>query len=158
MSKNQPSKKRSKKVLAISSSGGHWVQLLRVIPAFKGRCIVYVSVNRHYGAEVKNSRFYTVVDVTRWNKAKWFIAASQLIWILLREQPDVVISTGALPGFIGIVLAKMMRKRTIWIDSIANVEEMSMSGQRIRKYVDLWLTQWPHLSEEKGPEYAGQVL
>jgi UDP-N-acetylglucosamine:LPS N-acetylglucosamine transferase len=150
--------KRRKKILALSSGGGHWLQLLRVIPAFKGHCVVYATVNRNYRYEVAGSRFYKVLDVTRWNKAKWIVTASQLLWILLREQPDVVLSTGALPGFLGLLLAKSLRKKTIWLDSIANVEQLSMSGRRIGAYTDLWLTQWPHLSRKNGPLYAGQVL
>ncbi|CAB5122971.1 hypothetical protein D3OALGA1CA_2697 [Olavius algarvensis associated proteobacterium Delta 3] len=77
---------------------------------------------------------------------------------LPKERPDIVVSTGALPGYLGIRLASALGKRTIWVDSIANVEELSMSGQRIGAYADLWLTQWPHLAKENGPEYAGQVL
>lgn len=151
-------KTRSKKILAICSGGGHWVQMRRVIPAFEGHQVVYATVIPHYAAEVPGSRFYTVTDVTRWNKAKWIVSVVQLMGILLRERPDVVLSTGALPGFIGIFLAKAMGRRTIWIDSIANVEELSMSGRRIGPFVDLWLTQWPHLARVDGPEYAGQVL
>ena len=130
----------------------------RLIPAFDGHCVVYATVNRYYRPEVEDARFYKVTDVTRWNKAKWIIAVTQLLWILLRERPDVVVSTGALPGFIGLCLAKAMGKRTIWLDSIANAEELSMSGRRIGAFADLWLTQWPHLAEAQGPEYAGQVL
>lgn len=158
MVSGQPAPRRRKKILALSSSGGHWVQLSRLIPAFEGHHVVYATVNRHYMSEVEGARFYTIMDVTRWNKAKWICAAMQLCWILLRERPDVVVSTGALPGFIGLLLAKAMGKRTVWLDSIANVEEMSMSGKRIGAYADLWLTQWPHLATEQGPEYAGQVL
>lgn len=154
---SKPSKSR-KKILALSSGGGHWVQLRRVIPAFDGHCVVYATVNRHYKTEVGSARFYEVVDVTRWNKAKWVIATAQLLRILLRERPNVVISTGALPGYLGLRLAKVLGKKTIWLDSIANVEELSMSGQHIGKYADLWLTQWPHLANNQAPEYAGQVL
>lgn len=156
---NHPSAARHrKKILALSSGGGHWVQLMRIIPAFEGHNVVYATVNPHYRAEVNGARFYDVVDVTRWNKAKWMIAVVQILWILLRERPDIVVSTGALPGFLGIWIAKAIGKRTIWIDSIANVEQLSMSGQRIGTSADLWLTQWPHLAKDKGPEYAGQVL
>jgi UDP-N-acetylglucosamine:LPS N-acetylglucosamine transferase len=158
MVSKQQAPKRRKKILALSSSGGHWVQLSRLIPAFEGHQVIYATVNRHYITEVEGARFYKIMDVTRWNKAKWIFAAMQLSWILLRERPDVVVSTGALPGFIGLLLAKAMGKRTVWLDSIANVDELSMSGKRIGAFADLWLTQWPHLASEQGPEYAGQVL
>jgi hypothetical protein len=41
-----------KKILAVSSGGGHWVQLLRLAPAFKGHDVVYVTVNRNYRGQV----------------------------------------------------------------------------------------------------------
>jgi hypothetical protein len=69
-----------------------------------------------------------------------------------------VISTGALPGYFALRLAKLFGARTVWIDSIANAEELSMSGQKVRPYADLWLTQWAHLASAGGPEFRGSVL
>ena len=81
------------------------------------------------------------------------------ISILLKERPEVIITTGSAPGLVGIALAKLVsRARTIWIDSIANVERLSASGMQARHFADVWLTQWPHLSKPGGPEYWGSVL
>jgi hypothetical protein len=35
---------------------------------------------------------------------------------------------------------------------------LSMSGRRAGPYATLWLTQWPHLAQEGGPEYRGSVF
>ena len=71
---------------------------------------------------------------------------------------DVVLSTGAAPGYFAILFGRLVGARTIWLDSIANVEQVSMSGQMVRRHADLWLTQWPHLAHEDGPECAGRVF
>jgi hypothetical protein len=42
---------------------------------------------------------------------------------------------------------KLAGARTVWIDSIANSEKLSLSGRLVRKHVDLCLTQWPHLTD-----------
>ncbi len=84
--------------------------------------------------------------------------ALRIAWILLRERPHTVISTGAAPGYFAMRIGKLLRARTVWIDSIANADRMSMSGELVRKYADLWLTQWPHLAGRDGPNYAGSVL
>jgi hypothetical protein len=77
--------------------------------------------------------------------------------VLLRERPRVVISTGAAPGYLAIRGARLLGARTVWIDSVANVEELSMSGQMSSATADLCLTQWPHLAT--GPVmYEGAVL
>jgi hypothetical protein len=49
---------------------------------------------------------------------------------------------------------------TIWLERIANAEELSMSARLARPCCDLWLTQWPHLASPAngGPEFAGAVL
>lgn len=149
---------RKKKILAVSSGGGHWVELIRIAPALNGHDVAFATVDETYRSEAGAARFYTVRDVTRWNKWRWVQTFAILIWILLRERPDVVISTGALPGYFALRLGKWFGAKTIWLDSIANVDELSMSGQKIGKHADLWLTQWPHLAKPNGPLYRGTVL
>jgi hypothetical protein len=46
----------------------------------------------------------------------------------------------------------------MWIDSIANVKQLSSSGKLAGKFADVWLTQWPDLAKESGPRYWGAVL
>jgi UDP-N-acetylglucosamine:LPS N-acetylglucosamine transferase len=99
-----------------------------------------------------------VPGANRWAKLKLVRTAFSVLWMLLRERPDVVISTGAAPGFFAILFGKKLGARTIWVDSIANVEALSMSGQRARRHADLWLTQWPHLATAEGPVFKGSVL
>jgi hypothetical protein len=78
--------------------------------------------------------------------------------VFFRERPDVVISTGAAPGYIAIRLGRLLGARTMWIDSIANVEEMSLSGSKALRCAGLCLTQWEHLARPDGPHYKGAVL
>ncbi len=147
-----------KRILAISSGGGHWIEMMRLRPAFDGEDVVYVTVSEAYGSQVPGERLRVVDDVTRWDRAGLVRCSAQVLAILVRERPDVVISTGALPGFFGVVLGKGMGCRTIWVDSIANVDELSMSGSKVRPFADLWLTQWPELARPGGPHYAGAIL
>lgn len=134
------------------------MQLLRLRPAFAGSRVTWVTVNRAYASDVAGQRFRTVSDATRWNRFGLLLLALRLAWIVLAERPHVVVSTGAAPGYFALRLGKLLGSRTIWVDSIANVERLSLSGQRVRPYADLWLTQWPHLAGPGGPSYAGAVL
>jgi hypothetical protein len=52
----------------------------------------------------------------------------------------------------------MLGARTVWLDSIANVEILSRAGRLAGPIADLWLTQWPHLASEEGPHCAGSVF
>ncbi|MES2260816.1 MAG: UDP-N-acetylglucosamine--LPS N-acetylglucosamine transferase [Pseudomonadota bacterium] len=148
----------AKKILAVASGGGHWVQLLRLRPAFEGLDVAYVTVQASYAAQVPGRRFYAVCDATRWSRWDLIKMMAQVSWIVLRERPDVVVTTGAAPGVVALRMGKWLGAKTIWLDSIANVEQMSMSGQRVRGFADLWLTQWPHLAADSGPSCKGSVL
>ena len=148
----------SKRILAVASGGGHWVQLLRMMPALSHHRVTYVTTLASHRAQVTDARFYVVPDGNRWTKIRLLRMALKLGWILIWEHPDVVISTGAAPGYFSLRLGKLLGARTIWIDSIANADQLSLSGQHAGAHADLWLTQWPHLARPGGPIFKGSVL
>jgi UDP-N-acetylglucosamine:LPS N-acetylglucosamine transferase len=147
-----------RRILAVSSGGGHWVELLRLRPAFEDDHVVYVTVQRAYADDVAGRRVYVVNDATRWNKLALVLMAMRIVYVILRERPEVIVTTGAAPGYFALRLGRWLGARTIWIDSIANADDVSMSGRLVRPYADLWLTQWEHLARQDGPEYAGAVV
>src|SRR5689334_3014770 len=118
--------RRPQRILAVASSGGHWVQLSRLKPAFEGHDVAYLTTEPGHRGEVGSARFYSVPDANRNAKGKLALATAKLVWIVLRERPDVVVSTGAAPGYLALRVAKLVRARTVWVDSVANVEELSM--------------------------------
>jgi len=149
---------KKKKVLFISSCGGHWKQMRRIEPAFEGFNKCYASTDPNYAQFVPNEIFYSLPDASMWNKVRLLWQALKVIWLLIRVRPNVVISTGASVGFFALFFAKKMHIKTIWLDSLANAEKMSLSGEKVRPYADLWLTQWAHLAKPEGPLFYGAVL
>jgi UDP-N-acetylglucosamine:LPS N-acetylglucosamine transferase len=146
------------KILLVASHGGHWVQLRRIAPAFDGMTVHYVSTTAQVAEEVAPAPLSVVPDANLQEKARLFVLALRMLWLLARLRPHVVVSTGAAPGFFALVFGKLLGARTIWLDSLANAERLSVSGAKVRRYADLWLTQWPHLQASAGPEYKGAVL
>src|SRR5688500_13504157 len=146
------------KVLAVASGGGHWCQLMRIEEATTQQRVTELTTLAGCRSHVSPSEFLVVTDASRWNKFKLILMALQVLWILVRQRPDVVITTGAAPGYLAVRIGKWLGARTVWIDSIANVEELSLSGRKAGGFVDLWLTQWPHLARPDGAQFAGAVL
>ena len=144
---------RSLKILAVSSGGGHWIQLMRLQPVMHGAEVVYACVNHSYQCDVAESEFYIIKDGNLGKPWRLFPVVCSAIFLVARVRPDVLISTGAAPGFLAACIAKIMGARVVWIDSIANAEELSMCGRHIGWLADLWLTQWPHLTRKNGPQY-----
>lgn len=149
-----------RKVLAVSSGGGHLVEMRRIMPAFACCDVAYVCTDREADADLAAYRYYSIRDVSRRDRpAAFAVLIWQLIAILRKERPEVVVTTGSAPGLIAIALAKVMnRSRTVWIDCSSQAERMSLSGRLARPVADAWLTQWKHLARPNGPEYWGAVL
>ena len=151
---------KPKRVMAISSGGGHWIQLTRLRKAFEGHQVTWVTVMSDTQAQAFNidGRHMTIPDATRWNKFKLIWLFIKILYCTIRIRPHVIITTGAAPGYFALVIGRVFGIKTCWIDSVANVEKMSLSGSQSRRWADLWLTQWEHLQKIDGPKYRGNVL
>src|SRR3989338_5866041 len=100
------------KILAISSGGGHWVQLLRMRPAFEGCEVTYACVRPAYAEEVPGEQFVSFTDATRWDRWLLLKMLVQVAWLVLRLRPEVVITTGAAPGYVAIRFGRMIGARS----------------------------------------------
>lgn len=149
---------RQIRILAVASGGGHWVQLLRLRPAWVGCEVAYATVHPDSAAEVPGARFFSFRDASRKNKAAFAVVALQLFRAVAAVRPDVVVTTGSAPALLAIVFGRLFGARTLWIDSIANSEVMSSSGLRARRLAHQCLTQWPDLAADPVPRYWGAVL
>lgn len=163
---------RNIRVLAIASSGGHWVELFRLRRAWDGCDVTYVTTRKEYVDEVIADaklrqltvpRFFSVINANRWQKIRMVLQIAGVLIVLVRVRPHVIVSTGASVGFFAIRLGKLFGSRTIWVDSIANADELSLSGKMAGGSADLWLTQWQDLAGSEDPdlglpEYRGSVI
>ncbi|MDG5466842.1 UDP-N-acetylglucosamine--LPS N-acetylglucosamine transferase [Deltaproteobacteria bacterium IMCC39524] len=147
----------AKRIMLVSSSGGHWLEMMCLLSAFDGFEKIFVTTDSGYKGQVEGA-FFTVPDASMWNKFRLVHMAMKVLYVILRTRPDVIISTGAAPGFFALFFGKKLGLKTIWVDSIANAEKLSLSGSKVGVYADLWLTQWEHLSRAEGPFFEGAVL
>ena len=146
------------KIIAVASVGGHFVQLLTITKALEKHYeIIYCSTHNNCRDLIGGCKYYLMEDFNR--KTPWKLMACffRNVRLIKEERPVVVISTGAAPGLAALMAAKVCGVKTIWIDSIANVQHLSASGRLARKFVSRIYTQWPALADEK-VIYAGNVL
>lgn len=161
----------TRRVLAVASAGGHLMQLRRLAPAWQGCQVTYVTTEPGFRPEIEAeaaasgqpiSGYYAVTDANIRQKLRLLRTLLQILWIVIRVRPHIVITTGAAPGYFALRFGRLIGARTAWVDSIANAEELSLSGQKAGRHADLWLTQWKHLAQSndtaKGPDFRGAVL
>ena len=148
------------KILAVSSFGGHWVQLLRIVqPLEQDYDISYICTNKKSSTMAPGKHVYNIMDFSRWNAWRMIPSFFNIFYVLIKERPNTVLSTGAAPGFLVLVVAKFLfLRKTIWIDSLANAYKLSFCGKLAAKMpIDYVYTQWEHLSNER-VKYAGNTL
>lgn len=150
-------KRMKKKIFAAASIGGHWKQLLRITKPMEAQFeLVYASNHPKCATMIGGGNFYLMTDFSRKDAWRMVPAFFRLLRILWRERPDAVLTTGAAPGLVCVLVGWLLRCKTIWVDSTANVERLSASGRIARHFASRTYTQWPELAQ---PDviYAGNV-
>ena len=132
--------------------------MTRVLPSLEGHDVRVLTTDPYVREQRPDLRVRVVNDANEQRKGALLLQALRVAVAVAVERPRVVISTGASVGYFALRVGKMLGARTIWVDSIANVERVSKSGMLARGCADLWLTQWEHLAAPDGPEFAGTVL
>lgn len=149
---------QGKRLLAVSSPGGHWVQLQTLREACGSCSVVWASAAATSESTASGPTQFRIRDFSKntpWRVPQLML---QLLWIFVKVRPHVVLSTGAAPGVLAILLGRCFGARTIWVDSVACSERISLSGRIAGPCAHLWLTQWEHLARPAGPHYAGSLL
>jgi len=148
------------RICLVASAGGHLTQLLKLAVSWSGHDCFYVVTSPLVRKELeRNGRVYVVGECNRLHPFRVLMVFFRCIRILLRERPHVVISTGAAAGCIECFLSKLIGAKVIWVDSITNVEKLSLSGRMVRHIADMFFVQWPSLTKNySNTEYAGSVI
>ncbi|MBL4932628.1 PssD/Cps14F family polysaccharide biosynthesis glycosyltransferase [Clostridium paridis] len=137
------------KICFTASSGGHFEQLMMLKPIMdKNESFVITEKTQYQPSNSKN--IYYLKQVNR-KESGWvlkFIANTYRTFkILNKENPDVVISTGALSTVPVCLLGKLKGKKVIFIESFAKISTQTLSGKIVYKFADLFIIQWEQLKE-----------
>lgn len=148
-----------RRVLAVASAGGHFNQLMLLRPAFAGHAVMYLTTLPGMAESFDAQPAARIPDCNADRPLRVLACLAVTGWQVLRHQPHAVVTTGALPGVIALAWGRMIGARTLWIDSIANAEELSASGRLARRIAHRTLSQWPAIAEtEEGIEYQGSIM
>lgn len=146
------------KAVFVSSSGGHWEQLLLIAKGIEANEKKFVCTDKSQKHRVAPHKFYNISDCNQKTPIKLAKCLFESLALLRSERPDIIISTGAAPGLMAIIAAKMLGcKKTIWIDSIANSEKISLSGKIATRIAARTYTQWAHL-KSNDIHYSGSTI
>ena len=147
-----------KKILAVATGGGHWSELVLLSSAFKGGHVKYVTTINGLPQAEGFDDFTIIIDGNKNKKLSILFSAVQLFIVFVKFRPDVVVTTGAAAGVVAIFLGKLFRTKNFWVESIANTEQLSLSGKLVKPYVDIMLTPYEHLADGDKLQYQGKIF
>lgn len=141
---------KKKKICFAASSGGHFEQLLMLRPLMDRYDSFIVTEKTKYVTGVKGVPVYYVKQVNRREKTFLFRLISNSfisLGLIIKEKPDIVICTGVLAMIPLCLLAKIFKKKLIYIESFAKVTSPTESGKLLYKYADQFYVQWESMKE-----------
>ena len=137
-----------KKICFIASTGGHLDQLMMLRPIMNKYSSFVVTEKTKYKSIKNLNKVYYLFQVNR-HEIIWIfkllLNAIISMYIFIIERPDVVISTGALATIPMCILAKIFRKKIIFIESFAKISSPTLTGKLIYKFADEFYVQWEEM-------------
>ena len=154
------SEKSKLRICLVASAGGHLNQLLKLRNSWNGYDVFCITTSDTVREKLQVYRkVYVVGESNRQHPIRVVSVLLRCIKVVFTERPDVLISTGASAGCMACFLGKLYGARVVWIDSITNVERISLSGRMVRYIADLFLVQWAELAKKySNVEYSGAVI
>lgn len=143
---------KKKKVMMISSIGGHLTQLLQLEPVFTQYDYRIVTEKSPITLEMKKkypmsylmygARNYPVRYIFKFsfNIIKSFI-------LFFKYRPDIVITTGTHTAVPMCYIAKLFRKKVVFIESFSKSTSANLSGRMVYPIADLFVVQWESMLE-----------
>lgn len=154
------SKNKNMKICLAASAGGHLTELLKLADSWQQYEVFYVSTANIVAKKLNRyGPTHVVGECNREHLLQVFLVLFRCVRVIIHERPNVIISTGAAVGCIMCFLGKLLGAKVVWIDSIANVGWISLSGRMVRHIADLFLVQWPEVAEQySNVEYSGTAI
>lgn len=143
---------KRKKVLFISSLGGHLTQLLQLKPLFEEydyhivteKSIITEDLSKQYRMSflMYGARNYPFKYIF---KLSYNFLTS--LYYFLRERPDVIVTTGAHTAVPICYIAKLFGKKVVFIESFAKTSTPTISGKMVYPIADLFIVQWQSMKK-----------
>ena len=148
------------KISLVCSSGGHffqlyslkefWSQYERSWVTFPGKDTQFL---------LHTEKVYWAYYPTNRNIKNFILNFFLALKHLRQEKPQVVISTGAGVSVPFIYMAKLSGIKTVYVESLTRINQLSLSAFLVYPVVDHLIVQWPELARKyKKAKFMGQVI
>ena len=138
-----------KKVIFISSTGGHFVELMMLKPIFDNYDYHLVTEKTASTISLKEEykeRMHYLIYGTRVKKVKYFfkviLNTIKSLGLFIKIRPKAIVTTGTHTAMPMCIIGKILGAKIIFIETYANVFTPTGSGKFIYKFADKFIVQW----------------
>lgn len=138
----------SMKILFAASSGGHLEQLLMLKPLMEKYDSILVTEKTDYSMGDLNIKTYYLRQINRREVCflpKLIANSWKSLWIIIRERPKLMITTGVLAVIPLALLTKLFGGKLIYIESFAKVSSKNLTGNLLYRFADQFYVQWEEM-------------
>lgn len=143
-----------KKVMFISSMGGHLNELLMLDKLFNKYDYKIITEKNKSTKYLKNKYKKKASYLIYCTKKTFILYPFVLIlnsfislFYFIMYRPDFVITTGTHTAGPMCCIAHIFKKKVIYIETFANVNTKTATGKLVYKFADLFVVQWPQMLE-----------
>jgi beta-1,4-N-acetylglucosaminyltransferase len=146
------------KICLVGSSGGHLIQLYQLKKWWEKHDRFWVTFDKQDSRSLlRDEKKYWCYHPTNRN-IKNLIRNTFLAWkILLKEKPDIIISTGAAPAIPFFYVGKLLGSKLIYIEVYDRIDLPTITGKVVYPITDKFILQWPEQQKfySKGEVFGG---
>jgi len=148
------------RIVVVCSHGGHLTEALVLLEAFEGHEVEFVTYRSHRTEELRQLGRVHLLRNIGFNPFWMAVAFVRALWLFLTTRIDVVLSTGSEIALPYIILGRVFRKHTIFVETWARVAHPSGTARVVYPFSDLFLVQWEGMLNHCGPkaQFWGSVL
>lgn len=142
--------KKLKKVLFISSCGGHLTELLQLSPMFEKYNYYLITEKTKDNLNLKNKykvsyMIYGTKDHILIYPFKLLLNCFISLFLYIKIRPKYIVTTGVHTAGPMCCLGKMFKSKIIYIETFANIEKPTITGKLIYNFADLFIVQHKQL-------------
>ena len=138
-----------KKVLFISSTGGHLNELLQlksIMNKYDSYLITEKTKSTISLKEEYKDRISYLIYGTKHNMLtypfKLLANCFKSLYFYFKIKPDVIVTTGAHSAGPMCCIGKIFGSKIIYIETFANIHSKTVTGRIVYKFADLFIVQW----------------
>ncbi|NAS89366.1 hypothetical protein C4E24_06475 [ANME-1 cluster archaeon AG-394-G21] len=149
----------SMKLCLACSPGGHLAEIMELKEVYGRYNHFFVTYRSADTIELAKKEKVHFLDCPHRHPILTILNIFQSFMRFIKEKPDIVMTTGAGVALPMCYIAKLYRKKIIFIESFCRVKKPSLFGRLIYPIANLTIVQWePLLGYYKGAEYGGPIF